>query len=279
MADSAFAVIADVADNVTTLSVTGLAPPAFYRFRVRAHNPDGVSAYSNTVSLQTAFVDLTPTLVSEPPAALGPGPALHRDQRRPQRGQPHRALVEDALLPRERGRARPRRSSSWWGRLGVPDPRGRSHRRPPRSSVTIPLGATPGTYRVLACADDFGIVAESDEGNNCRASTQAVALGRPDLVTTAVGDPPPSVRRGARFTASDTVGNQGAAPAAATKVRYYLSVDTVKGSGDRLLVGTRSVPALSPQARARPAPSPSPCPRARPPATTGSSRAPTTPTP
>jgi subtilase family serine protease len=103
----------------------------------------------------------------------------------------------------------------------------------------------PGTYYFQACVDDLKGVAESDEGNNCRASTNALVLGRPDLVVTAVGDPPATVRRGARFTATATVANQGTGPAAATKVRHYLSVDPVKGSGDRLLVGTRSVGGLA----------------------------------
>ena len=43
-------------------------------------------------------------------------------------------------------------------------------------TVTIPSGAAPGTYRLLACADDQSVVAETSEGNNCRASTGSVAV-------------------------------------------------------------------------------------------------------
>ena len=37
-------------------------------------------------------------------------------------------------------------------------------------SVTIPPGTTPGSYFLLACADDPGQVIENVETNNCQAS-------------------------------------------------------------------------------------------------------------
>ena len=37
--------------------------------------------------------------------------------------------------------------------------------------VWIPLGTAPGTYYLLACADDTQVVAESDDGHNCRPAT------------------------------------------------------------------------------------------------------------
>ena len=43
-------------------------------------------------------------------------------------------------------------------------------------SVTIPAGTTPGSYYLLACADDAGQVIESVETNNCRASTRQVTV-------------------------------------------------------------------------------------------------------
>ena len=111
--------------------------------------------------------------------------------------------------------------------------------------MTVPATTAPGSYYVIACADDRRTVSESDETNNCGASASAFLVGWPDLVITAVGDPPPTVVRGTQITASDTVRNDGTVPGAATRVRYYLSVDGVKGTGDRLLSGTRSVPALA----------------------------------
>ena len=69
-------------------------------------------------------------------------------------------------------------------------------------------------------------------------------MTRPDLVETAVSNPPAAARRGTTIKASDTVRNQGLVSAAATTTRYYLSTDQRKGSGDTLLTGSRSVPGL-----------------------------------
>ena len=67
---------------------------------------------------------------------------------------------------------------------------------------------------------------------------------KPDLVETAVGNPPPTVNLNESFQATDMVLNQGAA-AAVSVTRYYLSLDTARNAGDKLLTGTRSVPALA----------------------------------
>ena len=41
---------------------------------------------------------------------------------------------------------------------------------------TVPAGIAAGDYKVLVCADDYGKVKESDEGNNCAAATKPVAI-------------------------------------------------------------------------------------------------------
>ena len=51
----------------------------------------------------------------------------------------------------------------------------------------------------------------------------------PDLVTTAVSNPPAAAAPGSAFSVTDTVKNEGNARAAASTSRYYLSVDTTKG--------------------------------------------------
>ncbi len=115
-------------------------------------------------------------------------------------------------------------------------------------TVTIPSGTAPGTYYLVACADLANAVPESNEANNCRASANTMvvsAAGAPDLVETAVSDPPVSATVGGSFTASDTVQNIGTGSAAASVTRYYLSTDTLRNAGDILLAGTRSVPALA----------------------------------
>jgi tetratricopeptide (TPR) repeat protein len=50
--------------------------------------------------------------------------------------------------------------------------------------VTVPPGTRPGTYFVLACADDREAVAEADEGDNCVMATHPEAgQEKPSLVT------------------------------------------------------------------------------------------------
>ncbi len=42
--------------------------------------------------------------------------------------------------------------------------------------VAIPWTVQPGTYVLLACADDTQLVAESNKTNNCRASATALTV-------------------------------------------------------------------------------------------------------
>lgn len=111
--------------------------------------------------------------------------------------------------------------------------------------VTVPGNTTLGTYFLIACADDFLAVLESDEGDNCLASATQVEVRAPDLAVTALTNPPASRARGGSFGITDTVTNQGNAAAGPTTNRYYLSADQKKGAGDTLLTGTRGVPGLA----------------------------------
>ncbi len=79
-------------------------------------------------------------------------------------------------------------------------------------------------------------------GPTCRGGSP-VPLG-PDLFVSAVADPPSTVAQGSGFRVTDTTANNaGTAPSSTT--RYYLSVDRVRNSGDRLLTGGRLVPSLA----------------------------------
>ena len=69
-----------------------------------------------------------------------------------------------------------------------------------------------------------------------------------DLVETSVSNPPASIRRGAHFTVTDTVKNQGGIAAGASVTTYFLSSDPVKSAGDRALDNRGRVPALAPGA-------------------------------
>jgi len=113
-------------------------------------------------------------------------------------------------------------------------------------SVTVPLTTVPGTYFLLACADDTRVMRESDERNNCRAAATTVVVRAADLVETAISDPPKSISPGSSFSVRDAVRNQGTAGTGPTMTRYYLSLGTRKGGTDRRLDGRRAVPGLGP---------------------------------
>jgi subtilisin family serine protease len=116
------------------------------------------------------------------------------------------------------------------------------------AAVTVPATTVPGTYLVIACADAGALVKESNEANNCAASASAVVVGWPDLVASAVSDPPASALVGSPFSVTDAVQNAGSVNSAASVARYYLSLDAVKDAGDVLLTGYRIVPLLAPGA-------------------------------
>jgi hypothetical protein len=70
----------------------------------------------------------------------------------------------------------------------------------------------------------------------------------PDLVATAVSDPPATLAPAARFSASDTVRNEGTVQAGASRTRFYLAAAPTRGPADVLLGGSRTVPQLAPGA-------------------------------
>jgi M6 family metalloprotease-like protein len=112
-------------------------------------------------------------------------------------------------------------------------------------SVTVPTSVPVGTYFLGACADDLSAVTESNEANNCRASTTTVQVqalaAQPDLVVSALSFSSSSVRRGRSFTVTDTTANSGMATAGGSTTRYRLSTDATITGSDRLLTGSRSV--------------------------------------
>ena len=112
-------------------------------------------------------------------------------------------------------------------------------------TVTVPSGTTPGAYRVVACADSTGAVAEWDESDNCAVSATTLQVTAPNLRVTAVTNPPSSVRRGRTMQVRDTTRNVGTAGAGSSVTRYLLSLDGRRSARDVLLAGTRSVTALA----------------------------------
>jgi len=70
-------------------------------------------------------------------------------------------------------------------------------------------------------------------------------VGRPDLVTSDVGNPPAAVALGGSFPITDTTRNQSVYPVGASRVRYYLSPDPTKSPADRRMNGSRAVASLA----------------------------------
>jgi hypothetical protein len=59
--------------------------------------------------------------------------------------------------------------------------------------VTVPAGASGGTFRLLACADDPARVRETSETNNCTASRRATTLAAAGAAAATVTIPGPTV--------------------------------------------------------------------------------------
>lgn len=111
-------------------------------------------------------------------------------------------------------------------------------------SLTVPASTTTGPYHVIACADAVNAIVESNEANNCVASTAAVNVTRADLVVVSATAASQSATPGGTFKISDTVQNQGGLTSASTTARFYLSADAIK-SADDCLAGSRSVGPLA----------------------------------
>jgi hypothetical protein len=68
-----FAQVGTVAANVNTFSNTGLTAATSYSFRVRAHNAEGASDFSNTVSASTEIIPPPPPPPTALPVLIGAG--------------------------------------------------------------------------------------------------------------------------------------------------------------------------------------------------------------
>jgi hypothetical protein len=98
-------------------------------------------------------------------------------------------------------------------------------------------GVPSGRYQLHARATD-------DDGMTGDSAMIAIEVGLPELRETSLANPPVVAVPGAKFTTSDTVSNSGPVLAAASSVRFYLSLDALRNTGDVLLAGTRAVDVL-----------------------------------
>jgi CARDB len=110
--------------------------------------------------------------------------------------------------------------------------------------LTVPTGVADGSYHVLACADGAAKVVESNEKNNCRATSNRLALKSSNLVTKQVSAPPANPVRGQQFSLTATIANTGKSTAATSVIGFYLSSDVNGGGGDVRLGQSRPLTTL-----------------------------------
>jgi hypothetical protein len=109
--------------------------------------------------------------------------------------------------------------------------------------VTLPANLPPGWYELrLLSPDASGVMSVIARSAPINAGPHA------DVVVTAVTNPPAIAGVGNSFTVTDTTANRGNLASAGSATRFYLSLDRVRNTGDRVLTGSRSVGALAPSA-------------------------------
>jgi subtilase family serine protease len=114
------------------------------------------------------------------------------------------------------------------------------------TSLTIPATTPPGDYYVCAMGDSLAQVVETDETNNTLCSSGTVSVPPPDLVMSAASTTAKTVNKGANFTLSNGVKNQGGSKAGAFVVAFHLSTNTTYGDGDDVAITqTRSITSLA----------------------------------
>lgn len=109
------------------------------------------------------------------------------------------------------------------------------------TTLTIPQSTAPGSYFILAMADDGNAVAESSETNNTKSAQIRLS---PDLQVSSLSVPTKAAA-GATISATDTTKNQGQGTAGATTTRFYLSPTTTFNSATATEVGSRAVALLA----------------------------------
>ena len=109
------------------------------------------------------------------------------------------------------------------------------------TSLTIPASMAPGTYYIVLKADAGSEIAETSESNNF-ASSAAIKLG-PDLILTYVSAAAVGAA-GEPIAVTDSIRNQGGAPAPASESNFYLSANATFDAAD-VLIGTRAVATIA----------------------------------
>jgi subtilisin family serine protease/subtilase family serine protease len=109
------------------------------------------------------------------------------------------------------------------------------------STLPIPSTVVPGLYYLIARANADATAPETSFTNNTLG--KSITIG-PDLTISSM-TVPFSIVAGSSVTVSDTVLNQGAGGAGASRMRFYLSTNLVLDAADVQLSGSRAVPDLA----------------------------------
>jgi subtilase family serine protease len=105
------------------------------------------------------------------------------------------------------------------------------------ASLQIPLDTAPGSYYIVARADWNGLVAETTETNNDRASG-TIRIGG-NLIVAALGAPGTAMANGP-ITITDTTTNSGSTALPESATGFYLSLNSMHDSND-VFLGSRAV--------------------------------------
>ena len=108
--------------------------------------------------------------------------------------------------------------------------------------LQVPADVAPGFYYVVARADSNGVIAETSETNNDRASGTVRVGG--DLIVASLSASTIAMANGP-ITITDTTTNSGTAPMAASATGFYLSLNSSYDAAD-VFLGSRAVGPLGP---------------------------------
>ena len=101
-----------------------------------------------------------------------------------------------------------------------------------------------GSYYVGAIADSTSIVAETNELNNIRVSSNTISISVPDLAATSISTGSISYKRGSTISIKNTVKNQGSATSGGFYVKFYLSTNSKYTTSSDVYLGKRYVSSL-----------------------------------
>jgi sugar lactone lactonase YvrE len=114
------------------------------------------------------------------------------------------------------------------------------------TTLIVPSTTPVGNYYLCAMTDSTLDINEGyHEDNNTLCTSSAIAVTYPDLVMTDVTPAAATVNQGATLDVGNTVKNQGLMPSAFSSVQFRLSLNTVFGDADDVVVSAiRNVPTL-----------------------------------